>query len=365
MLTVAGAAVLYVDSARLLADLGCRPDDFASVGGLERWLLNHIPRISRIQAAQSAANTPVRASGPEIAVYRPRRYVRAAILHVPHPRGDFVLFDVKGCGVRPGYRIVPDGANGLMSLSEAVHELLMERLTAIALRHARHAVATVPIYAILDLGFDVRPRPRRPAEPAVLLVRAARPRPEYQWGDASPEPGVAARLLDIELTLRRYGITASSSGAVRFHLSRRGKEITISRDGSVLPLTLRQLAEVSRHAGFCREDLCIDGVNIQVALDAYPTTRALSLIDFGCYRLQETFANAVFSPFDRNVESLRGLFIGRGSPRFVIPSPDVSLAHFDADHRWLEARKAMLSYDRSASGAARLRETLAALGSLR
>lgn len=315
VVTVPGARLLHADRDALARDLG----DLVTAGDLTDlgWLTRQVGVLSRTQAAQDRAQTRVRAVGPERRVHRPPRYTRAALVPVVLPAGATVLFDVKGCGVRPGYRPVPGGAHGLLGLGEAVHEVVLARLARTALRRAGHPMSPIGHYAIVDLGVDVLDRAGRPGEPAVLLVRQARTRPEFQWGDRDPGTRTAAELLDAELTLRRYGVTASSSGAIRFLLRHRAGGPEVVRDGVVVPLGPRRLARVAAAVGFDGREVLIDGVNVQVTTDR-------RMVDFGCYRLADRFTHALFAAADRDCETLRGLFVAPHQARY--PQPVSSLA---------------------------------------
>jgi hypothetical protein len=324
LLTIADAQLLYADRRALARDFGeliLRAD--LDAPGLP-WFVDQVAVLSRVQVANQTTSTAVRRTGAERRGYRVPRYTRAALVPVVLPSGDSVLFDVKGCGIRPGYRAVAGHANGLLTLSAALHELAMERLVRSALRHAGHPACPLGLYAVIDLGVDVLDGAGRPGEPAVLLVRQARTRPEFQWGQRDPGERVAAELLDIELTLRRYGITASSSGAIRFRLSDRSGRLEAVRDGRLIPVEPERIARIARHIGFDGPDMVIDGVNVQVTRAAAGVGR--QLVDFGCYQLSASFTRPLFAAFDRDCESLRGLFVPGPDPRYSVPVPRLSMS---------------------------------------
>jgi hypothetical protein len=320
-LGVAGAGVAWMDLAAVTADFGGR----LGTGEEEvaARLVEACAFVSREQAAQSEVNTPIATSGRVVPVRRPPRYCRAAIVDA----GDGVLLDVKGCGIEPGDTPVLPNSNGLLTLAEALHELAMAHLAGLALRNAGSATAVLPIYALIDLGFDATFGGLRPAEPAVVLVRRAEPRPQFQWGSADPGRDAAGRLMEIELTLRRYGLSASSCGAVRFVLARRGGALVATRDGRRIEVDDERLRKLARLTRFAGGELTIDGVNVQVTCGG-------RLLDFGRYRFRHSFVNALYSARDRDYENLRGLYLAHGDEGHEQPRPGLSLAALGDSDAW-------------------------------
>lgn len=300
--------------------------DFPEMAGADRraideWLLANVAFISRPQSAQAVTNTPIPIGPVEKEAYRPPRYCRAAIL--PAAGGDG-LFDVKGCGIEPGDVPVLPNSNGLLTLREAFHELLFERLVDAALQHAGDDARPVPAYAVIDLGFDARWHDGRPDERAALLVRRAQTRPRFQWGKTDPGLDVARRLLGLELTLRRYGLTASSCGAVRFRLAEEAGGLRVTRDGRRLAFDEPALARLREASGFRGEERIVDGVNVQVAGDILEEPPRI--LDFGRYRLRAAFDTVLHSAWFADYESLRGDFVRPEDPAYVQPVPELSLA---------------------------------------
>lgn len=341
-------------------DLSTHPEARARV---ESWLVSSVALVSRTQSVQVVANTPIPITAAEREVHRPPRYGRAAVMRGVALRGvqTEAIFDVKGCGVPPDEEPVLPNSNGLMTLEEALFELTMERLVHAALRHAGTGVLPVPAYAIIDLGFDVVWRDGRPDQRAALLVRRAQTRPEFQWGPVAPGPEAAARLLDIELSLRPYGLSGSSCGAVRFHLREASGTLLVSRDDRLFGFGTDDLERIRRDTGFAGEELTVDGVNIQVATVPAARSAIDRVMDFGRYRLCERFDSVLYSWQDNNYQNLRGVFLRPGEPRYVQPDPRVSMARCGVYEREAALCRARLAYERGEIG----REALAtALDSL-
>jgi hypothetical protein len=292
---------------------------------IDRWLIANVAFISKVQSAQQAANTRIPITSRERTVHRPPRYGRAAIMSVGNDATSLALFDVKGCGVPPGEVPEVPKSNGLLTLEEAIFEFTMEGLVYSALRHAGNDVLPVPAYAIIDLGFDALwhapPLNRR----ASLLVRRAQTRPEYQWGEADPGPSSARLLLQVEMCLRRYGISASICGAVRFRLSGSGGCCTLSRDGRKLTFNDVELDRIRKETGYTgKNDLIVDGVNVQLALGALGAG-PVRIMDFGRYHFCSSFNSVAYSWWKRDYEKLVGEFLRPNDPGYIQPDPSLTM----------------------------------------
>ncbi|MGE7955641.1 hypothetical protein ACQKQA_03410 [Pseudomonas sp. NPDC089530] len=333
LLGVAGARVLFANYAAIRADFDGPWDTPPGTGeqaAIDRWLLHNAAFISSSQAAAQGINTPIALDPRRVPAWRPPRYGRAAVLCAP--ASEQVLFDIKGIGVPPDEAPVLPYSNGLLTLAEAVHEVLMEHLVFAAMAHAAmthssSAITPLPAYALIDLGFDALWHDGRAPEPAVLLLRRPCTRPRCQWQRYWQGAELAGALMQAELLLRRYGLTASSCGAVRFQVSREAGSLKVQRDGEELPVspevarTLERLLADNRGA-----PLLIDGVNVQLAGAARVTPLQLQVMDFGRYRFAERFEHHLYAWIDADYQNLNGLYLAPGDPRYVQPDPETSLA---------------------------------------
>lgn len=317
----------------------------AEAQAIDAWLVAHTAFVSAPQAAQAYANTPIPLTGDTRTAWRPPRYGRAAVMDAPGG----VLFDVKGCGVPPDEVPELPNSNGLLTLSEALYEFALERLVYAALVHGGSAVRPVPAYAIVDLGFDALALADHPdgRARATLLLRRAQTRPRCQWGKEDPGPRMAGLLLEIELSLRRYGISASNCGAVRFDIVPAHNGIAVSRDEKVLPFDSERLAQIARATGYAGRPLAVDGVNVQIADSEPPCTRVL---DFGRYRLRPAFDAVLYTWWRRDYESLEGEFLRPDAPRYVQPEPALSMAALEAQPSWQALWEAAGNYGKGRLG---------------
>src|SRR5450631_121536 len=132
---------------------------------IDAWLLENAAIVSAGQASQSIVNTAIPVMTDMVDAYRPPRYGRAAVVpvrsgadvHGQFTESDVGLLDVKGVGIMPGRTPQPNNhANGLLDLDSLFVEVLKQWLLEAVLLHSKTAVSTLPIYAVLDAGFDVR-----------------------------------------------------------------------------------------------------------------------------------------------------------------------------------------------------------------
>jgi hypothetical protein len=307
---------------------------------LARFLADQAGFVSRRQAGQTAVNSPIATTGRTTTAYRPPDYGRALVLPVLAGGRPAGLLDVKGAGVAPRRRpsLAPH-ASGLMFLGEALREAVYARLVEAALRHAGLASRALPVYGVLDLGFDAR-LPNGRALPAGLLVRRAHRRPECRGGLKHPESPLVALELALELALRRYGLTSAARmthieiDEVPPSTGERGRGGIVVRWGGT-PLRLRRAAqrEIAAAVGFAGGTLCIEGLNIQLTREAEARPALGSrrsqrprpqILDFGAWRARARFEHPAAS-----LVALRLLRLGEivrpGDPRYVQPDPHLAL----------------------------------------
>lgn len=270
----------HLPNARVVfADYDLIAHDFAphfehkSHDAIDAFFVEHCGVLSEPQARhQQLAVNGARKRG-----YRPPYYGRAAIFRA----GDR-LIDVKGIGVQPGE--LPRSAayaTGLLTATEALHEILFERLCAAVFRHAGDPYELVPSYAVLDLGFRALPWRNRRGEPAFAIARRAHLRPRTQWDDNEPPCPAAVKLMrDVTLLLRRYGITSVSGD---YRLRRRGKTMVLRARREEFLFAGEEAQRVIAFTRWRRGTLPIDAVNIQYTSGLYDTPPRPQVYDFGSF----------------------------------------------------------------------------------
>ena len=379
MSRVAGARVVYANYALLLHDFRSyfeaqlqQPPEALSKAELyayiDDWLVRHAAVMSRTQAAQSKVNTPIPISSKSVVGYRPPRYGRAAIVVVPMPDDEQrqLLLDVKGCGVSgaPPYLIKPllPNANGLLTLSEAMHELLMEKVSGLVLAAGHSMARPLPSYAVLDLGCDAVFNDGSPNDPAVLTVRRGHARPAFQWGEAHPGKEVACQLLEVELLLRASGLSSSNCGAIRFELAQYNGQLQVLRDGKAVDAgAASRIPARWKQALAAGQRMVLDGVNVQVDDQLNRGGAQFQILDFGRYRVRSSFSNALFASCHRNFAALEGAFLDAQHTRYVQPVAGRDLSKLLAGSRVRAFNQAVVSYNGSDDARQRINNALVAL----
>lgn len=159
-------SVVGVRSARVVwADYALLKRDFPWLHNLHPheinwWLIQNVGYVSQAQAAGQEVNSKIPVGEWKREAYRPHSYGRALVFEVPAKDADHSgvrrgLIDVKGSGsLSPANRSFGH-SNGLMTLGEAIREVLFERLVSLVLSDMKASVNTVASYAVIDWGFDV------------------------------------------------------------------------------------------------------------------------------------------------------------------------------------------------------------------
>lgn len=317
-LRVAGARVVFADYALLRHDF---PQlEWASRPAIDEWLLRNAAVVSAPQAAQEVVNTKIATSGETVVAYRPPLYGRAVVTEAEGGG----LLDVKGAGVTPG--LVPQNkshANGLLAHGEALANIAFREVMERIFRRANTGFSTVPEYAVIDLGFDVR-HLFGPATPACVQVRRAHRRPpggvELPLA-GSPEQQVK---FEIELLLRHYGMT-SCSPATSFVLDdSSGKLVMEYAEKPMPPHSDEQMVSIRKLTRYEGGRLVIEGVNVQLTRESSVRPSRATVIDFGHYSVRERFEIPVVSLVRDRLLRWGGA-LRPGDASFPQPSPKLRL----------------------------------------
>jgi hypothetical protein len=323
---LAAAESVVVEASTLAADLamlgyaGTGPPTRDAAGA---WLVDHMAIISASQAAQTIVNEPIRTSGVRVEAFRPPRYGRSLVVPADVAaltgKPGRILVDVKGCGIAPGrLPAAADHQNGLLLLSQALEEYVMQQVLETALAAAGVDVRGVPVYGLLMLDFLVA-GPAGGRQPAGLLVRRSHRRP-LNGVELAPRGSTEQRVqLMVELILRRYGLT-SVSAATRLEIQRQNGRLVCRYAGvdryDVDDAFLRGLLE-----DLGREPpQAFEAANIQYAHGPSDSPLDVMLVDFGHYEARERFDLPLLSLVrDRRLQWGGVLF--PEDPGFVQPDP--------------------------------------------
>lgn len=306
------ARVMFADYDLVRRDFAPRFDR-ADHAEIDAFLVEHCGVISADQV-RHCPEIPYRRA--RRLGYRPPYYGRAAVIPVDDPPR---FIDVKGVGVQPGE--VPRGevySTGLMMASEALQEILFEKLCAAAFRHAGGQYEVVPTYALLDLGFPALSWKRR-IEPAVAIARRAHTRPRTQWDDEEPPGEVAVRVMrEIALLLRRYGITTSRSD---YRIRRRGDALVLHARNEEFLFRGEEAARVAAVTRYSGGSLIIDPINVQFTTGIESTPPRACIFDFGSFGACSRATVPIFIASSAAEVDLVGEIIHLDDPRF--PRADI------------------------------------------
>ena len=283
--------VLQLRNARvILADYDLIRKDFPNdVGSLtdrqiDAWLVDKTAYMSIQQVAQQEVNSSIPVTGKAIKAYRPREYGRAHVF-----KAGSGLIDAKGSG-----SIDPHAGferTGLATLAEVIREFLMEKLVSKAFKDIGK-YETVPCYAVLDLGYTAKGSGSLGQDvPAGMVLRRAHIRHhESVIGQRQREDPVVLPKklqLEIELALRKYGITSTIDLVPgQYHVTKFGDQLNIQGDSNG------------------------------------------AVVDFAGFRIKEHFDRPIYYTYDARgnaAVSDADIAVALGDPRFIQPSPKLMI----------------------------------------
>ena len=276
---------------------------------INQWLIANVAYVSKAQAAQSVVNSEIVTEDLKVKGYRPPTYGRAAIYSVqenyallkgkeglclePEDKG---VLDVKGAGISPGVKpSFRSHGDGLLTLQDAFIEYLNQLMIQGVFIQEDTNFKTLPIYAIIDLGFDVKNADGGITGPACLLVRRAHTRPENPGG--LPKYGSDQQLVQVEVErlLRQYGLT-SCNYITGISVWKEAGELKVAYGrNNVNHLTQEQLDNIERVSHFTGARIDFDGINIQHTGEYAHDPSDCTLVDFGSYRVWPKFRNPLLS----------------------------------------------------------------------
>ncbi len=273
---------------------------------IDQWLIRHTCFVSENQTTQEYVNTKIHLTGEKVEAYRPVLYGRALVFSLLNNyKGLGIdaeamgyedgLLDVKGTGLESGKEHhFYDHGNGLLTLAEAFLEYTYQQLVEAAFRHSGSHFETLPTYGIIKLGFNVK-NTGGIAGPAGLLVRRAQRRPENPGGLPEYKTDMQLLQLEVELLLRRYGIT-SCNYVTEIRVWKDKGNTKISYGGKpVNNLTEDQRKNIEEVSRIDNERLVFEGVNIQHTREFGKDPWKAVVIDFGSFQIKEKFKHPILS----------------------------------------------------------------------
>jgi hypothetical protein len=282
---------------------------------IDDWLLHNAAFISERQAGQSRVNTSIQTTGERITAYRPPRYGRAVVIELRNAPG---LLDLKGAGVAPDAEPAHrPHSHGLLSLSDALYDVMIQRIIDEILRRARTEFWSVPVYGLIDLGFEIVNR-KGQRSPACIQVRRAHRRPRGAIelpASGSPEEQVK---FEIEMLLRSYGLSSCGDPSSLVVTEQDGG-LQVAHGKQPVDLSdedLREIRQRLRARDGWRH--YFDGINVQLTREVGVNPSRAQLVDFGHYTARWGFQHPVVSMV-RDQPACWGATLWPDHPLFIHP----------------------------------------------
>jgi hypothetical protein len=305
----------------------CADADRLCTRAVNAWLIRNAAFISKQQALPNAVNSPIPVDpGTTRPAYRPPVYGRAAVVPVDTPAGagEAGYLDLKGVGVAPDK--LPSNlphSNGLDYLGNALVDFFYGWLTDTIFARTCPGYHVVPVYAVLDLGFDILGGGYG-AAPAGMHVRRAHSRPF----PLLPLSGSDYEKLTfhVELLLRYFGLTTSgfasayelSGGEADPKLHCFGRPIAIETDAERRKAA--HIIDAIRASGATR----LDVLNVQSTNEGDWDAKTLEIYDFGQLKAERNFTSPLANPV-RDGALRIGRIIAPTQSSFVQPNPRVAV----------------------------------------
>ena len=294
------------------------------------WLVSNAAFVSTQQSHPNMVNSPIELDGLVRAGFRPPGYGRAVVVPVDGSpdQGGARLLDLKGAGVAPGS--VPRHEpykDGLEYLGFAIADFLYGWLIDTIFARTFPGYHIVPVYAVLDLGFDIVGG-WHGTGPAGMHVRRAHARPIPS--ESLPFAGSEREKLDlhIEFLLRSFGLSTTGSGT-SFRLVNPeigGGDTLRYKSVPVVPNIDPEIAMIARIAETIRNSGadCLEVTNVQMADGGSWAEKTAQIYDFGQVRAERHFPNPVANGI-RNAPLNIGRILSPGDAAFVQPHPEFAL----------------------------------------
>lgn len=309
---------------------GC--DSCADAGKLcikavNAWLIRNSAFISRQQLQPNEVNSPVDIDPGEVRRgYRPPEYGRAAVVPIDsETRGSEARYlDLKGIGIAAGkVASHQPHSSGLDYLGNALVDFFFGWLIDTIFARTCPSYHVVPVYAVLDLGFDIVGGPFG-AAPAGLHVRRAHARPF----PTLPLSGSAHEklMIHVEMMLRLFGLTTTNyltsyrlrDGDTDPKLVRLEGPLTVETDAEKRKAAT--LIEAIRNSG----GNSLEVLNVQSTDEGDWERKTFEIYDFGHVRSERRFTAPFANPI-RDGALRIGRITSPGQPSFVQPEPGMAI----------------------------------------
>jgi hypothetical protein len=297
------------------------------VNAINTWLLHNSAFISQQQSQPNEVNSPILIDRKEVRrAYRPPEYGRAAVVPIDEAArdGEARYLDIKGLGVAAGK--LPSHqphSSGLDYLGNALVDFFFGWLVDTVFARTCPGYHVVPVYAVVDLGFDIVGGAFG-TSPAGLHVRRAHTRPF----PLLPLSGSADEKLMIhaEMMLRLFGLTTSNYLTSYWPKDAKPDPeiLCLGRPIPVETEAERRKAAQVIEAVRSSEAACLDVLNVQLTNEGDWDRKTLEMFDFGHLRSQRRFKAPLANPI-RDGALRIGRIISADSSSYVQPHPAIAI----------------------------------------
>jgi hypothetical protein len=303
----------------------CRLAPYPSKCVIDRWLIDNAAFVSAQQLYSNDVNAPIIHGQPVKRAFRPPHYGRAFILPVdlPQRHGSAALIDVKGIGVGPGRQPLQDvHGNGLEYLGVALADFFYGWLIDRIFARVAPGYATVPVYAVIDLGFNIVDGAYGTG-PAGIHVRRAHTRTGY--GVVPPMSGDhEERLaLHMELLLRNFGVT-STTLAFSTGLALQSDEAVELRGNGRIAVESGRHRQRFEKLRVAIGDRRVNFVNFQMTSEMSWDRQEAQLVDLGHIDVRSTFGAPIATRVLDTFFNIGRLLLPE-EPSYVQPDPALAI----------------------------------------
>ncbi len=299
---------------------------------IDTWLVENTAFVSTAQAAQTVVNTEIPLGEEKTLAFRPPDYGRAMVFSLEEnaralgqtPPGSGLL-DVKGVGVAPDKTpSADDHSNGLFELGSAFAEILMQQIIERAFRHAGGMFDTLPNYGAIDLGFDIIDGDGGQRH-AGLLVRRAHVR-QWSAGAFPAGPLEEKYMMEIELLLRKYGITSTCAGTTYTLWESGGQLYFVNKfRREIGQFTADAEQFIRRKFPIAEKPVSIQGTNVQLTRNLDKNPPKTTLVDFTHYEIIDQCCSAVYVSMHNGHLFLGDTILHPDDVGFVHPDPQLAI----------------------------------------
>lgn len=318
----------------------CTPAKRPCPSAINAWLVRNAGVVSRQQAEPNTVNSSISHVQSERVAYRPPGYGRALVVPVDSPAvpGTAGFLDLKGAGVAPGR--TPSQSlysNGLEYLGYAIADFFYGWLIDSIFARTFPDYGTVPVYAVIDLGFDIVDGWHGTGA-AGLHVRRAHTRPvDTPWLPSSGSDRERL-MLHIELLLRTFGLTTAGPGTA-FDISDDPDDPKLQYNGKSIRLRTeleiekaKRLETVIRESGGQRLEMA----NVQLTNETCWENKSARMYDFGQVNARRDFVHPMANPV-LNAALQVGRILSPADASFVRPNRAIAVDPYLCDRHSVNA----------------------------